>query len=282
MKDKPKFMIIGGDCRFSYLDKQLKAKGFDSQRIYPGDYKADDFANKDIFVLPVPVSRDSVNINTPLSDELFYTGDFLRLIPEGCVVAGGLFTEEFEQKLKNKNVTVFDYYKSDGLTIMNAVPTAEGVIGLLINSLPVTINNLKCAVTGYGRCGSVICRKLKALGADVTCVARSEKNLTEALNDGIKICRVNDFSRICQDFDAIINTVPALVINSDVIKNLRKECIVIEIASAPFGVDFDCAKNHGINIIKAGSLPGRTSPETAGKIICETILSFCGGDDYGN
>lgn len=282
MNDKPKFLIIGGDCRFSYLDKQLIEKGFESQRIYPGDYKADDFTDKDIIVLPVPVSRDSININAPLSDELFYFGDFLRLVPSGCIVAGGLFTQEHKEKLENKNVTVFDYYKNDGLTIMNAVPTAEGVIGLLINSLPVTINNLKCAVTGYGRCGSVICRKLKSLGADVTCVARSEKNLTEAVNDGIKTCRINDFKNRCHEFEAIINTVPSLVINSGIIRNLKKECLIIEIASAPFGVDFDSAKSYGINIIKAGSLPGRTAPETAGKIICETILSFYGGGENGN
>lgn len=282
MKDIPRFMIIGGDCRFSYMHKLLIEKGYDSQRIYPGDYKADDFKDKNIFVLPVPVSRDAININAPLSDELFYFGDFLRLVPSGCVVAGGLFTNEQKEKLKEKNVTVFDYYKNDELTIKNAVPTAEGVIGLLINSLSVTINNLRCAVTGYGRCGSVICRKLKALGADVTCVARSGKNLADAVNDGMKICHINDFSDSCNSFDAVINTVPSLVINSDVIKNLKKDCLVIEIASAPFGVDFDCAKNHGTNIIKAGSLPGRTSPETAGKIICETILSFYGGSEYGS
>ena len=72
------------------------------------------------------------------------------------------------------------------------------------------------------------------------------------------------------------------MINSGIIRNLKKECLIIEIASAPFGVDFDSAKSYGINIIKAGSLPGRTAPETAGKIICETILSFYGGGENGN
>lgn len=282
MKDRPNFMIIGGDSRFSYLNKQLIRKGYKSERIYPGDYKADDFENTDIFVLPVPVSRDGININAPLSDEMFYFGDFIRLIPPECIVAGGLFSDEQTEKLKQRNVTVFDYYKNDELTIKNAVPTAEGVIGLLINSLPLTINGLRCAVTGYGRCGSVLCRKLKALGADVTCVARSEKNLADAFNDGMKICHIKDFHDICHSFDAVINTVPALIINSSIIEKLRKECVIIETASAPFGVDFDFAKNNGINTIKAGSLPGRTSPETAGKIICETILSFCGSDKYVN
>ena len=281
MKDKPVFMIIGGDCRFSYLNKQLTEKGFETQRIFPGDYKADDFQNKDIFVLPVPVSRDRINISTPLSDEFFYFGDFLRLIPAGCIVAGGLFSEEQEKKLREKNVTVFDYYKNDKLTIMNAGPTAEGVIGILINSLPVTINALKCAVTGYGRCASVIARKLRALGADVTCVARSEKNLSDAKNAGMNVCPLSSFSDICGQFSAVINTVPARVIDRNIIPKLKKDCVIIEIASAPFGTDFDCAAEYGINTIKAGSLPGRISPETAGKIISDTVLAYYRSDRNG-
>lgn len=282
MKNKPKFMIIGGDCRFSYMKDILESKGCATKRIYPGGYKADDFSDCDVFVLPVPVSRDNVNINTPLAGEQFYFGDFLRLIHENCIVAGGMFTQEQLEKLKNKNVTVFDYYKNDELTIKNAVPTAEGVIGILINALPVTINSMKCCVTGYGRCGSVLCKKLKALGADVTCAARSEQNLSTAKTDGMKTCNISCLDRECNDFDAIINTVPSIVIDKNIISTLKKDCVIIEIASAPFGVDFDSAAEYGINTIKAGSLPGRTSPMTAGEIICDTVLSFYRSGRYGN
>ena len=63
---------------------------------------------------------------------------------------------------------------------------------------------------------------------------------------------------------------------------LKKDCVIIEIASAPFGIDFDCATELGINAIKAGSLPGRISPETAGEIICDTVLSYYWSDSNGN
>ena len=57
--------------------------------------------------------------------------------------------------------------------------------------------------------------------------------------------------------------------------------MIIEIASAPFGTDFDCASEYGINTIKAGSLPGRISPETAGKIISDTVLAYYRSDRNG-
>lgn len=282
MKNKPEFMIIGGDCRFSYIKTILESKGYKAKRIYPGEYRADDFQHADIFILPVPVSRDNININTPLAGEQFYFGDFLRLIPENSIVAGGLFSEDMYEKLRKKNITVFDYYKDEELTKANAVPTAEGVIGILINALPVTLNSLKCAVTGYGKCASVLAKKLKALGAEVTSVVRREESLKEAENDGIKGCYFSDFASEAQQFRAIINTVPARVIDRDIITKLRKDCVLIEIASAPFGIDFDCAKENGINTIKAGSLPGRISPLTAGEIICDTVLSCYGSENYGN
>lgn len=282
MKKKPRFMIIGGDCRFSYIKTILENQGYTAKQIYPGEYRADDFSNTDVFILPVPVSRDNININTPLAGETFYFGDFLRLLPENCIVAGGLFKDELLEKLKNKNVTVYDYYKNDSLAWKNAIPTAEGVISILINALPVTINGMKCAVTGYGKCASVLSQKLKALGADVTAVARSDKNLSDAKKDGMNICRLSDFSDICHEFSAIINTVPSRTIDRNILSKIKKDCVIIEIASAPFGIDFDCATEKGINAIKAGSLPGRISPKTAGEIISDTVLSYYWSDSNGN
>ena len=148
--------------------------------------------------------------------------------------------------------------------------------------MPVTVDGLKCAVTGYGKCASVISQKLKVLGADVTAVARSDKNLSDAENDGMHTCRLTDFPAVCHGFDTIINTVPSRIIDRNILSKIKKDCVIIEIASAPFGIDFDCATELGINAIKAGSLPGRISPETAGEIICDTVLSYYWSDINGN
>lgn len=274
-------MIIGGDCRFSYMKKILENSGFNVKRIYPGEYRADDFSSCSLFILPVPVTRDNININTPLAGETFYFGDFIRLLPDGVTVAGGIILPEWEQKLKDKNIKVFDYYKDETLTLKNAIPTAEGVIAILVNSLPQTIDGLNCAITGYGRCAKELSKKLRYLGADITVAARSDKNLKEAAADGMKVCKLSDFHNNCSVTDVIINTVPARIIDESIISNLKSTAMIIEIASAPFGTDFNCAERYNINVIKAGSLPGRTAPQTAGKIICDTVLQFYRGDNNG-
>ena len=274
MKNNINFMIIGGDSRFSYIRTILENKEYTAKRIYPGDYRADDFQTTDVFILPVPVTRDNININTPLAGEYFYIGDFLRLLPENCIVAGGLFSDELSEKLEKKNIRVFDYYKDEKLTEENAIPTAEGVLGILINAVPSTIYELPCAVTGYGKCAKAIVKALRCLGADITVFARNPNDIKDAINRGLKAFLFNEMSREANRFDAVINTVPARVICKEIINNLRKDCELIEIASTPFGIDFDAAKERGINTIKAGSLPGRICPKTAGEIICNSVLSF--------
>ena len=56
------------------------------------------------------------------------------------------------------------------------------------------------------------------------------------------------------------------------LESINPDCLLIEIASAPFGIDFQCAKEKAFNVIKAGSLPGKVAPESAGEIIGRSIL----------
>jgi dipicolinate synthase subunit A len=54
----------------------------------------------------------------------------------------------------------------------------------------------------------------------------------------------------------------------------RSDCLLIEIASAPFGIAADDAKMLGLPYIYAPALPGKTAPKTAGEIIADTVDSI--------
>ena len=55
-------------------------------------------------------------------------------------------------------------------------------------------------------------------------------------------------------------------------KNISSDCLFVEIASAPFGIDFQAAKEFAFDVIKANSLPGKVAPKTAGEIIGRSVL----------
>ncbi len=55
------------------------------------------------------------------------------------------------------------------------------------------------------------------------------------------------------------------------LKKVKKDCIIIDIASNPGGVDRNSAKELGIKMIWALSLPGRVAPITSAEFIKETL-----------
>jgi dipicolinate synthase subunit A len=52
------------------------------------------------------------------------------------------------------------------------------------------------------------------------------------------------------------------------------DILLIDLSSVPGGIDFAYAKDKGMRAIWALSLPGKYAPETAGSIICDTLMEY--------
>ena len=70
-----------------------------------------------------------------------------------------------------------------------------------------------------------------------------------------------------------MNTVPSKIFERDILKRIRKDSYIMELASAPFGVDFEEAESLGVRTLLASGLPGKYFPETAGCAVAETVLN---------
>ena len=95
------------------------------------------------------------------------------------------------------------------------------------------------------------------------------------------LCNVSIFDELTtevNDFDVMINTVPVKVLGDAQLSKLNPDCVLVEVASAPFGIDFQSAKEKAFKVVKAGSLPGKVAPKTAGEIIGRSILPIIKGD----
>ena len=55
---------------------------------------------------------------------------------------------------------------------------------------------------------------------------------------------------------------------------VKKDCLIIDLASNPGGVDREVAKLKGIKTIWALSLPGKVAPLTSAEFIKETIYNI--------
>lgn len=276
MKDNA-FLILGGDSRSLYLGEYLEKRhlhvcyyAFNQTDCY--DSLSDAVNDSVCVILPLPLTRDRVTLNAPLFDGTVMLADICALAGEEKMFFGGRLPKSFCEELDARNSPYCDYFLLDELAVYNAVPTAEGVLKILIEELPVTVHGMKCAVIGYGKVGKVLASTLKSLGADVTVFARKELDFADAFTKSVKYEHINALCDNTHTFDALINTVPCKVIDGAVLDKLNADCVLLEIASAPFGIDFQAAKERAMTVIKASSLPGKVAPKSAGEIIGRSIF----------
>ena len=268
--------IVGGDMRQIRLSELLKKEGYTvySLGLSEEDNDFDILRKAEIVIFPMPVSYDDVYINAPFAKRQIAKSKVLALIPEGTFVLGGRISEEMERELTARGLEFEDYYSREELIVKNAIPTAEGALEIAFSEMPITIFGSKCLVTGFGRVGKVMAKKLKALEADVTVSARKYADFAWIEEAGIKPIHTEDLPLFVEKYDLIVNTVPAMLLTEEILKRVKENALIIDLASKPGGVDFSAAKRLNKNVIWALSLPGKTAPITAGDIIKEAVVNI--------
>lgn len=274
--------VIGGDLRQLTLAELMAKDGYDVSVIGFGEnsmsskYKTtndiNDVSESDIIILPMPVTLDYKTINAPFEQKPIKLSVLSKRIKKGAIILGGRISEEVLKIFKNNKC--IDYYNREELMIKNAVPTAEGAIEIAMAETAITLKDSNCLIIGYGRIGKVLSALLKSIGANVCVSARKYSDLAWIDVNGYKSVHNDNLKTIANNFDIIFNTAPALILDEDILKTISPDCVVIDLASKPGGVDFEKAQDLGLKVIWALSLPGKCAPISSGKIIKETILNI--------
>ena len=276
--------VIGGDLRQLTIAGMLAADGYDVIIYgFDRDIKTDDLKHADtlsaaldseIIILPVPVTFDNIKVNMPFSDEVLTLKSLTDGINPLSIVFGGRISRTLSSELESRGIMHRDYMKRDELAIRNAVPTAEGAIEIAISETPITLHGSKCLVMGYGKVGKVLARFLDGLGANTYVEARKYADLALIESHGCIPLTMKEAKTRINEFDVIFNTIPALVLTKDVLSGVNQNSLIIDLASKPGGVDFESARELGVKVIWALSLPGKVAPVTAGIIIKDTITNM--------
>lgn len=281
-----RFGVIGGDLRQSHLAKALTEKGFMvsgyglHEDIYqvPGIGRItslkENLKDCGVVLLPLPVTDDELAINALFSEKSIGIDELLDSVSKESLILGGKISSEFYKKCLDRGLTVDDYFKREEMSVMNAIPTAEGAIQIAMEETAITIHGAKCLVTGYGRIAKVLVSRLKALGAEVFVAVRKYEDLAWIREGGCIPLKLKEMITFAEDYDVIFNTVPATILGEDILSSIKESCVVIDLASKPGGVDFETARKLGIKAIWALSLPGKVAPITAGEIIAHTVLNI--------
>ena len=284
---RTKIAFLGGDMRLASALKRLSQSDnelfvwkvpscTDGGNIHVSDtvYKA--ISGAAAVILPLPSSTDGVTLNCVTDNNESKTALTLiaDAIDEGCIIIGGKLPRTFCDYAALKGIKTFDYFESEEFQIKNAYTTAEAALNIAMNNLAKNIRGSSFAITGYGRISKQLAKLLLALGGNVTVAARKDSDLAWARLEGCETVRLNgrdSVEKLCDGYDIIFNTVPSWLFDEQFLKKVNKKTLIIELASAPGGIDISEAKKQKSNVLWAASLPGKYAPESAGELIGECI-----------
>ncbi len=272
------FLLLGGDSRQLYLNQILIKNGFQTTFHYSsGDSSfsmEEALKNSDAILCPIPFTRDKINLFSVNGMEDLGIGNLLSLLTSDHTLFGGNIPAYVKEYAGENGIACFDYMDMEDVTVKNTIATAEGAIAEAIRLSPGCLHKSKCLVTGFGRCAKTLAMKLKGLDADVTIAGRKETQLVVADSMGLHTKALSELSIDMGNYQFIFNTIPALVLEKDLIRSMDPDVTIIDIASAPGGVDFDFCRQQNIRAKLCPGLPGIYAPRDSAEILFEAIVKY--------
>ncbi len=272
------YFVIGGDERMAHLAgllqkrhtvevacmEELKTDSIgDEERIIKS------IGNSDAVILPIPYTKDNIHIFAPFSTiKLPYGAVFENLKESQTLYYGNAGNaEEVETCACQVN-----FLQNEKYACCNARLTAEAVVGLVIAKYRVSPFHKNILVLGYGRIAKMLSRLLQGMCAHVTVAARKDADISLAHALGLSSLHIGEIAKHMCRFDLIVNTIPKCVVTAAELCNMKDSALLIEIASKPYGVDFEAAKTLKKNVVIEQGLPGKYMPaceaEALAAIVC--------------
>ncbi|MDO5417772.1 MAG: dipicolinate synthase subunit DpsA [Lachnospiraceae bacterium] len=272
------FFIFGSDPRQLYLAEILAEKRLPFASSYETNprwtYLSFEKAMETcpVILAPLPFTRNQKTIFKTPGDGLSIL-DFCSMLRPGQTLFGGSLPPVVTSFCRENQITFFDYMELEEVCIENAVATAEGAVCEAIRISPGTLQGSAGLLAGYGRCGRVLARKLKALDMKLTVMEKNPEKLALAKADGFSVIRPEALDALSSlHWQYLFNTVPAPLFGKEQLSRMPKSVTILDIASAPGGVDFDFCRSTGRCALLCPGLPGRFAPKAAAQVLADAVF----------
>lgn len=267
---KKNICIVGGDERNYELANLLKKEHF--VKVYDENVlDIDKFLYEaDCLICGIPFSRDNDTVNAPyISKKIAIERLFLNM--RGKTIIAGSVSDNIKDMAKKYDIQLYDFLDDEDFAIYNAIPTAEGAIEIAMRETNYTINSSNCLILGYGRIGKVLADLLDGLHANITIAARKNEDFAWIKARGYNFTEYHRLHDILPSTDILFNTVPSLIIKREELEFMKKDSLIIDLASKPGGIDFKCAEDMNIKAQLALGLPGKVSPKSVAEYMANKV-----------
>jgi dipicolinate synthase subunit A len=189
--------------------------------------------------------------------------ELLALAAPNAYIFCGRVTPEINEAAEAASVFVHEYDPDRELMLLRTPAIVEGALQLAIENTDVTINHAEVVVVGFGNIGQVLARTLRALGARVHVAARNPVQRAGAYADGLTPLSLDELPELAASLDMVFSTVPARVVDREVLERLPRGALVLDIAPPPDHADLELAEQLGHRAVWARGL-GKRAPTTVG------------------
>lgn len=274
--------VVGGDLRIVKLVEMLNKDGYqvftyglensdeilalESVEMCPTLEEA--VSHSKVVIGPVPLSSDKKRLSTPFGRNFVELDEFIEALKGKYLIAGNIGIKD---ELDENNIQFTDLLKREEFSVLNTIATAEGTIQIAMEETQRTVHGTNTLIMGFGRIGKVLAKMLNGIGANVYCEARKDEDISWIKAYGYKPVHLNDLNENLNQFDIIINTVPFQLLDSERLSLIKKDAVIIDLASNPGGVDRKAARENKLKVIWALSLPAKVAPLTSAEFIKETL-----------
>lgn len=278
-----KITLLGGDKRSIQLANlfledghDLKIFGFDNigLTLVTSENLAISIEGSDVVIGPLPSSNDDKLLNTPLYNGEITIDEVFNAMTKKQIFIAGKVTKEILRIANKYDILTKDLLDREELAVLNAIPTAEGGVQVAMEEMDTTIHDSNVLVLGFGRIGKILSKIIHGMGANTFVEARRHEDLAWIKSYGYNPVHLNELKSNLSNMDLIFNTIPSMILTEENLLMLKKDCLVVDLASKPGGVNFEKAKELGIKTVWALGLPGKVAPSTAAKIMKDTIYNI--------
>lgn len=274
---KWQFGIIGGDRRQVELARMLVHDGYvvttyglDCDKSVQQE-RLDQVLRADVVILPLPLCAKPGKVICG-AEELPLEILLEQLQPTQLILGGRIRPEE-QSAAQARGLRLRDYFLREELTVANAAATAEAALQVAMEHMDRTLLGTKCLVLGFGRVGKLLSFRLHGLGAQVTAAARKASDRAWIRAYGWGALDTAALAGELELFPVVFNTVPSLLLDEQLLKELPAGCLYMELASVP-GTEISAAERLGVHCIRAAGLPGQMVPATAAEAIREVVYQM--------
>lgn len=265
-------LTIGGDLRYAHMTRmaaaqsiEIAAVGLESCPFPLPCAPPEEIARAEALILPNPFRS---GLCLPFSAQPLELNDVLTAAERGALV---LLSDTAGMPPNLKSDRLIDLSADPEYVLCNAHLTAEGALSAAMRSSERALSGSMCLVIGYGRIGRRLSLLLHALGADAAAAARRASVRETIRQDGISAFSPEELPALLPRAHFIFNTAPSPVLPESLLRLVRPDAHLMDLASPPYGFDLSLARSLALNAVRENGLPGRYCPLSAGEVLLGAV-----------